>query len=124
MLSNALLSKLVFCAMIKLPQKVKFERRQIMNQVVKTVGNNLSTYTSSVGEFTQDFLSAIPLALASPILVYQKTKAQAKLLEITVEARRAERMEILRTVQILAKYNQLSDELFVLLMAAYNTQSY
>ena len=95
-----------------------------MNQVVKTVGNNLSTYTSSVGEFTQDFLSAIPLALASPILVYQKTKAQAKLLEITVEARRAERMEILRTVQILAKYNQLSDELFVLLMAAYNTQSY
>lgn len=95
-----------------------------MNEIIKIDGGNLATYTGGLSGFAQEFLSAIPLALAAPILAYQKTRAQAKLLEIAVEAKRRERTEILRTMQILAKYGQLTDELSRQLMIAYNSQPY
>ena len=68
-----------------------------MNDLTRLENGKLATYTGGISNFTQEFLSAIPLALAAPILSYQKTKEQAKLLEIAIEAKRAERTELLKT---------------------------
>lgn len=80
--------------------------------------DNLITCISG-GNVASDLLNAIPLALASPILAYQRTKAQRELLAIAIEAKRSERAEILKTMQILARYGQLTTELSHQLMMAY-----
>lgn len=95
-----------------------------MNEMVHIQGGNLATYTNGIGGFAQELLSAIPFALAAPILAYQTRKVQQKLIEISIAAKRSERLEILKTIQILAKYGQLTDELSRQLMIAYNTQPY
>lgn len=95
-----------------------------MSELTRFESEKLATYTGGISNFAQEIISAIPLALAAPILSYQKTKEQAKLLEIAIEAKRRERSEILKTMQILAKYGQLTDELSRQLMIAYNSQPY
>lgn len=82
----------------------------------------IASYKDSTGTFglMSDILSAIPSALAKPILDYQRTKAQRELCAIAIAARRRERAEILRTMQILAKYGQLTPELSQQLMVAYH----
>lgn len=95
-----------------------------MNEMITTGNGTLSGFTGGLSNLTQDFLNAIPLALAAPILSYQKTKSQAKLIEIAIEAKKQERAEILKTMQILAKYGQLTNELSQQLMIAYNSQPY
>lgn len=74
--------------------------------------------------FVEELLRSIPLALASPILSYQKTKAQKQLIEIMIEARRLERTEILKTMQVLASHGQLTPELSQQLMVAYYQQPF
>lgn len=71
-----------------------------------------------------DILSAIPLALAAPLLAYQKTKAQKELMAVLIEARRQERSEVLKTMQVLASHGQLTAELSQQLMVAYYQQPY
>lgn len=90
---------------------------EIMN---RTGGNNGFTVTS----FTSELLNAIPMALAAPILSYQRTRAQRELLAIAIEAKKEERSEILRTMQVLAKYGQLTPELSTQLMMVYMQQPY
>ena len=95
-----------------------------MNEIITTGKGSLSTFTGGLSTLTQDVLNAIPLALAAPILSYQKTRTQAKLIEIAIEAKKQERAEILRTMQVLAKHGQLTNELAQQLMIAYNSQPY
>lgn len=96
-----------------------------MNDLMNTNNNgNLMTYNGSMGSIASEILNAIPLALAAPILAYQRTKAQKELLAILIEAKRQERSEILKTMQILAKYGQLTPELSQQLMVAYYQQPY
>ena len=64
------------------------------------------------------------MALAAPILSYQRTRAQRELLAIAIEAKKEERSEILRTMQVLAKYGQLTPELSTQLMMVYMQQPY
>lgn len=64
------------------------------------------------------------LVIEAPILAYQKTKTQGRLLEIAIEAKRRERTEILKTLQILAEHGRLTEELSRQLMFAYNAQPY
>lgn len=80
--------------------------------------NNVSNGLT-ITEFTSELLNSIPMALAAPILSYQKTKAQKELLAIALEAKKEERSEILRTIQVLAKYGQLTPELSTQLMMVY-----
>lgn len=97
-----------------------------MNELseLRTQGS-LSAYTGGgMRGFVGEILNAIPLALAAPILAYQKTKGQKELLAIAIEAKRRERAEILKTMQILAENHELTPELSLQLMAAYNAQPY
>lgn len=61
---------------------------------------------------------------AAPILAYQKTNAQRELYAMLIEARRQERSEILKTMQVLASHGQLTLELSQQLMVAYYQQPY
>lgn len=81
----------------------------------------LETYSSGsiVSNFCTDLLSSIPLALAKPILNYQKTKGQIELCKNAIEAKHLERKEILYTMQVLARHGQLTPEIFQQLMVAY-----
>lgn len=83
-------------------------------------------YSPGTGEggIVQAILSAIPSALAAPILAYQRTKAQKELVEVAIQARRAERCEILKTMCFLAKLGQLTPELSQQLMVAYYHPAY
>ncbi len=92
----------------------------------KNDNSSLFPYPPSfnLGFIGSDMLSAIPLALAAPILAYQKTKAQKELLSILIEAKRQERSEILKTMQVLASHGQLTPELSQQLMVAYYQQPY
>lgn len=97
------------------------ERSIIMNELIDMrngTGSLAELYTSDNG-FMAGILNAIPLAIAAPILRYQRTKAQRELLEIAIEAKRLERVEILKTIQVLAQNRMLTSELAQLLMAAY-----
>ena len=78
--------------------------------------NYLMPYSSNTGSLASDILNAIPLALAAPILAYQTTKARKELLSILSEAKRQERSEILKTMQVLASHGQLTSELSQQLM--------
>lgn len=95
---------------------------ELMN--VSNSSSALATPTGGANGFMAELLNAIPLAFASPILAYQKTKAQKELVALAIEAKRRERTEILRTMQILAKYGQLTAELSQQLMVAYYQQPY
>lgn len=64
-------------------------------------------------------LSALPSAIASPFLEYQRTRAQKQSLMIAMEAKKVERMEILRTIRVLAQCGQLTKELSDVLLSAY-----
>lgn len=86
--------------------------------------NYLMPYSSNTGSLASDILNAIPLALAAPILAYQTTKARKELLSILSEAKRQERSEILKTMQVLASHGQLTSELSQQLMVAYYQQPY
>ena len=86
--------------------------------------NSIITASSSANGFMTEILNAIPLALAAPVLAYQKTRAQKELIALAIEAKRRERTEILKTMQILAKYGQLAAELSQQLMVAYYQQPY
>lgn len=94
-----------------------------MNELMSTGGTygDLSVYSGmgSVNGFVAELLAAVPYALARPILNYQKTKAQEKLYAIAIETRRQERADIMQTMQVLAKYGQLTPELLQQLMTAY-----
>lgn len=94
-----------------------------MNELMSTRGSygDLSVYsgTASVNGFVAELLAAVPYALAKPILDYQKMKTQGKLYAIAIETRRQERADIMKTMQVLAKYGQLTPELSQQLMTAY-----
>lgn len=98
-----------------------------MNELIRAQAQaqgTLATYTGGVSGFVSEILHAIPLALASPILAYQKTKSQKDLLIVAIEAKRQERSKILETMQVLAKHGALTPELSQQLMIAYNSQPY
>ena len=82
-------------------------------------GTSLANATSFT-TFTSELINALPMAIAAPILSYQKTKAQKELIVIAVEAKRLERKEILRTMQVLARYGELTPEIATQLMTAFN----
>ena len=86
--------------------------------------NYLMPYSSNTGSLASDILNAIPLARAAPILAYQTTKARKELLASHIEAKRQERSEILKTMQVLASHGQLTSELSQQLMVAYYQQPY
>lgn len=92
-----------------------------MNGLMSTNNYPYDLVVSDTGKggLAEALLAAIPMAFASPILAYQKTKAQKDLIKIAIESKRRERNEILKTIQILAKYGQLTPELAQQLMAAY-----
>lgn len=94
--------------------------------------NNLSIYDASIGcsslmtpaggssgNLVSDILSALPSCIAKPFLDYQRTKSQKELLEFAIQAKRMEKEKILETMQVLAKYDQLTPELSDWLMQAY-----
>lgn len=95
---------------------------ELMN--VSNSSSGLAPSSNGASGLMAEILNAIPLALAAPILAYQRTNAQKELLAIAIEAKRRERTEILETMQILAKYGQLSAELSQQLMVAYYQQPY
>lgn len=96
-----------------------------MNNLMNTENNRWpTTYSGSVGNIASEVLSAIPLSLAAPILSYQRTKAQKELIALLIEAKRIERSEILKTMQVLAIHGQLTPELSQQLMVAYYQQPY
>lgn len=97
-----------------------------MNELMNVSNSSRGLVPSDYGTsgLMAEILNAIPLALAAPILAYQKNKAQKELLAIAIEAKRRERTEILETMQILAKYGQLTPELSQQLMVAYYQQPY
>lgn len=85
-----------------------------------TDGSNGFTITA----FTSELLNALPMALAAPILSYQRTRAQKDLLAVAIKAKKEERSEILRTMRVLAQYGQLTPELSTQLMMVYMQQPY
>lgn len=88
------------------------------------VGTDLSVATAATSftGFTAELLKAIPMALAEPLLSYQRTKAQRELIAIAINAKTRERSEILRTMQELAKLGQLTPELSNQLLMLYLQQ--
>ncbi|EEQ61969.1 hypothetical protein CBFG_05681 [Clostridiales bacterium 1_7_47FAA] len=90
-----------------------------MNELTNYSGINDVIPYGGGSNFVNDLISAVPMAIASPILAYQRTKAQKKLAEIAIEARKCERDEILHTMRVLAKYGALTPELSQQLMVAY-----
>ena len=91
--------------------------------LIPKAGNDLVT---SVGanRIGSDFLSAIPMAVAAPVLAYQQTKAQERVLISVIEAKQEERKEILKTMRELASNGELTSERFQLLMVAYSERPY
>lgn len=92
-----------------------------MNDLInRNNGLNLSTEnTTTIGSLASALLSAIPYALAKPILDYQRTKEQADLMKVALEVRKQERADILATMRVLAQYGQLTPDLYQMLMVAY-----
>lgn len=80
---------------------------------------SLESIQPSSGNILTDVLSSIPYAIASPILAYQRTREQARLAELAIKAKEIERIEILRTLQILSKNNALTPEISNALLSAY-----
>ena len=91
-----------------------------MNELMN-VGNsfNPASFPSDANGLVAEILNAIPMALAAPILKYQTTKAQKESFTIAIEARHQERTAILKTMQILAEFGQLTPEISQQLMVAY-----
>ena len=79
----------------------------------------LTPSTTPVGSFLTGILSSIPSSIAKPILDYQKTKAQKELIALAIEAKKIERIEILRTLRALAECGQLTPELSSALLLGY-----
>lgn len=94
-----------------------------MNNLIPTNNNHdlisSTGLSSSFTNFANELLAAVPFALAGPILSYQRTKEQARLAEIALNIRKQERADILETMRVLAIHNQLTPELYQLLMVAY-----
>ena len=97
-----------------------------MNDLINSSnGLNLSmTNTTTIGSLASELLSAIPYALARPILDYQRTNKQADLIKAALEAWKQERADILATMRVLAQYNQLTPELNQMLMVAYGLPTF
>ena len=77
------------------------------------------TSSGKTGGLLGELFSMIPEALARPILEYHRTEAQRELFKIAIEAKKMERIEIMRTIQVLAEYNKLTPEILQYLMSAY-----
>lgn len=92
-----------------------------MYDLVSTTGglDSNSRNASAIGTFTSGVLSAVPLALAKPILDYHYTDVQANLLKTALETRRQERADILGAMCELARHSQLTPELYQMMMTAY-----
>lgn len=94
-----------------------------MNNLVPSnyANNNMSvpSLSTSFTAFASELLAAVPVAIATPILAYQRTKEQSKLAEIALQIRKQERADIMETMRVLASYGQLTPELYQLLMVAY-----
>lgn len=88
-----------------------------MNDLVN-FGSNTSP-SLSIGGFVTELLSSIPSALARPILDYQRMKTQESLMKLALEAKKAERIEILKTMRVLAEKGQLTPEISQALLSAY-----
>lgn len=80
---------------------------------------NISYSSNLPSNQAHTLLSSIPMAIAAPILEYQKINAQKRLLTLTIEAKRQERVEILKTMQTLAQHGDLTPEIASRLMDAY-----
>lgn len=91
-----------------------------------SLGNktDLTVLSGTPRNYTSDLLSAIPLAIAAPILSYQRTKAQKEIIIKQIESNRAERVEIMRTMRELARLGQLTPEVTQQLLVAYYQQPY
>ena len=90
-----------------------------MNGLMNTNNYDLIVADTGKGGLAEALMAAIPMAIASPILAYQRNKTQTELIKIAIESKRRERNEILKTIQILSKYGQLTPELAQQLMVAY-----
>ena len=83
--------------------------------------NSLENLNNNIIGLTSNLLSTIPMALASPILSHQRTGKQAHLAEVYIEAKHLEKIEILKTIQILGQCGQLTPELSTQLLLVYQT---
>lgn len=73
----------------------------------------------SSGNLLSDILSALPSSIAKPFLDYRRMKGQQELLELAICTKQLEKEKILETLQVLARYDQLTPELSNMLMRAY-----
>ena len=91
--------------------------------LIPKAGNDL---VASVGanRIGSDFLSAIPMAVAAPVLAYRQIKGQEEVLISMIKAKQEERKEILKTMRELASNGELTSEKFQLLMLAYSERPY
>lgn len=98
-----------------------------MSNLIPTNNNTDLNFPSGIGNsftnFANELLAAVPFAIASPILSYQRTKEQSRLAEIALNIRKQERADIMETMRILAIHKQLTPELYQLLMVAYGLPS-
>lgn len=84
---------------------------------------SVSTINHS-NSFLREVLSSLPIAITSPILEYSKGKRDAETLAKLIEVKAVERHDILVTLQYLARYNMLTNDLAQMLMIAYIQQPY
>lgn len=90
-----------------------------MTDLVTFKGNSISTPASGVSNLFTELLSSIPSALARPLLEYQRTKEEARLVELAIKAKQVERVEILKTIRVLAENGQLTPEISQTLLCSY-----
>ena len=92
-----------------------------MNRLAKNNYYDLPTTTNASAEgFVSSFLSALPMAIAKPLLECRRLDAQVDLILRAIEANEKTREDILRTIRELAVAGQLTPELVQYLFAAYN----
>lgn len=72
------------------------------------------------GEFVSSVLSAIPTAIAKPILDYQRVNVQRDIIMSAIEANQRTREDIMETIRTLGKEGKLTPELMTMLFASYN----
>lgn len=90
------------------------------NLISNNTGLSLTTTDPATGSsLASALLGALPNAFAKPVLDYQRTKEQAEIIKAVIEARKQERADILATLRDLAQCDQLTPELYKMLLVAY-----
>ena len=92
-----------------------------MNNLVSGNCYNLTSGIQNGGDgLFSSFLSALPMAVAKPVLEYRRLNAQTDIIIKAIESNEKTKEDIMKTIRELGESGNLTPELVQYLFAAYN----